>query len=58
MTRDYMGKSEVDAERKERRPRRMPPVKMCPNCYMIHIQARRICDNCRHEFYPSRKSKS
>lgn len=55
MTRDYMGRAEIEAERKEKRPRRDPPVKICLQCYMLHPIARRICFACGFEFYPPRK---
>lgn len=57
MTRDYMGRGEIEAERKEKRPRRDPPVKICLQCYMLVFSASRFCHGCGFEFYPSRKPK-
>ncbi|ATS92151.1 putative ATP dependent helicase [Sinorhizobium phage HMSP1-Susan] len=31
------------------------PVKICPACFMVWPSAQRICLECGHEFYPSKR---
>lgn len=49
--RDYMGKDEIEVERKAPREPREIPAKICLQCYTLNANAKRICTGCGHEFY-------